>query len=123
MKAVFAYITCPSPAAAERIGRVLVAERLAACVNLLPGMRSLYRWQGAIETAEETVLIAKTLRLRAAALTRRVLALHPYSCPCVAILPVTGGSAAYLAWLAEGSSPERQRPAPGKRKPGKRQGR
>lgn len=108
MKAVFAYVTCPSPAEAGRIGRALVEERLAACVNLLPGMRSIYRWQGAVETADEVVLIAKTLRTRAAALTRRVQALHPYSCPCVVLLPVAGGSAAYLRWLAEGSAPERR---------------
>lgn len=105
MKPVFAYITCPSLAEAERLGRALVEERLAACVNLLPGMRSLYRWQGAIESADEVVLIAKTLRTRAGALTRRVIALHPYSCPCVVLLPVTGGSAPYLRWLAEGSAP------------------
>ena len=109
MKTVFAYITCPSLAEAERIGRVLVEERLAACVNLLPGMRSLYRWQGKIETADEVVLIAKTLRTRATALTRRVTALHPYSCPCIVLLPVVGGAAAYLRWLAEGSAPAKRR--------------
>lgn len=108
MKSVFAYITCPSPAEAERLGRALVEERLAACVNLLPGMRSIYRWQGAIESADEVVLIAKTLRSRSGALTRRVTALHPYSCPCVVLLPVTGGSAPYLRWLAEGVASARR---------------
>lgn len=105
MKVVFAYVTCPSLAEAERIGLMLVEERLAACVNLLPSMRSIYRWQGAVETADEVVLIAKTLRARAPALTRRVQALHSYSCPCVVLVPVAGGAAAYLRWLAEGSTP------------------
>ena len=109
MRTVFAYITCPTLAEAERIGRALVEERLAACVNLLPGMRSLYRWQGRIDTADEVVLIAKTLRTRAVPLTKRVIALHPYSCPCVVLLPVVGGSAAYLRWLETESTPVKRR--------------
>ncbi len=98
--AVFAYITCSSPAEAESIGRTLVGERLAACVNILPGMRSLYWWQGELTAASEAVLIAKTTAAASAALSARVLSLHSSSCPCVAFLPVSGGNSAYLAWLA-----------------------
>jgi periplasmic divalent cation tolerance protein len=97
-----AYITCPDAEDAERIGRILVEERLAACINLLPGMRSLYRWQGAIECASEVVLIAKTTVARCPALLERVRALHRHSVPCVLFLPVAGGNPAFLQWLRDG---------------------
>jgi periplasmic divalent cation tolerance protein len=98
-EAVLAYITCASSDEAERIGRTLVAERLAACINILPGMRSLCWWQGALTAAEETVLIAKTTAAGAPGLTARVLELHSYSCPCVVVLPLVGGNRGYLEWL------------------------
>jgi periplasmic divalent cation tolerance protein len=101
------YITCASDAQAETIGRALVAERLAACVNIVPGMRSIYRWQGAIEEARETVLIAKTRAGLVAQLGERVRQLHSYAVPCVVALAVTEGNAEYLAWLAaETGAPE-----------------
>jgi periplasmic divalent cation tolerance protein len=98
-EAVLAYITCVSEVEAERVGRALVAERLAACVNILPGMRSLYWWQGALTASAEAVLIAKTTARCSAALTARVLELHSYSCPCVVVVPVIGGNPGYLDWL------------------------
>ena len=88
-EAVFVYITCASLAEAEAIGRALVEERLAACVNVVPGMRSIYRWQGKVETAEETVLIAKTAGTRFAAVEARVKRLHSYTVPCIIALPVS----------------------------------
>jgi periplasmic divalent cation tolerance protein len=97
---LFCYVTCPSLEEAETIARRLVEERLAACGNLLPGMRSVYRWQGSIHEAEETVLILKTSAALLPRLTQRVLELHSYTCPCVAALPVTGGNPAYLDWIA-----------------------
>lgn len=97
---VFAYVTASSLEEAERIGHTLVEERLAACANLLPGMRSIYRWQGAVEQAEEVVLIAKTRADRFDALAARVTALHSYETPCVVALPVSTGAAPYLAWIA-----------------------
>lgn len=100
MDPVFVYITAPSRDDALRIGRALVEERLAACVNLLGGMTSIYRWEGAVETAEETVLIAKTRRDRFDALAARVAELHSYAVPCIVELPVGRGNAAYLEWLA-----------------------
>lgn len=99
MDLVFAYVTTSSPEEAKRIGRALVEERLAACVNILPGMISIYRWQGAVETAEETVLIAKTRADLFEALTARVKELHGYDVPCVVELRVGRGNPDYLGWL------------------------
>ena len=83
------------------IGEVLVAERLAACVNVIGGMTSIYRWQGEIQRGDEVVMIAKTRRDRVEALTDRVTRLHSYDCPCIVVLPVEGGSSAFLSWIGE----------------------
>lgn len=102
---IWVYMTAASPEEAERIGTALVEARLAACVNILPGMRSIYRWQGKVERASETVLVAKTRAMLLPDLTERVQALHSYDCPCVIALPIEGGSAAYLDWLRAESGP------------------
>ncbi|MBA3710696.1 MAG: divalent-cation tolerance protein CutA [Planctomycetes bacterium] len=94
------YITCESDAQAEAIGRALVAERLAACVNLIPGMRSWYWWKGSIEAARETVLIAKTRVALVPDLSARVRQLHSYAVPCVVAIPISDGNPDYLAWLS-----------------------
>jgi periplasmic divalent cation tolerance protein len=99
MTPIFVYIPCASAEEATRIGRALVEARLAACVNILDGMRSLYWWQGRIEEGKETVLIAKTRDSLLGALTRRVKALHSYTCPCVVAFPVHAGNPDYLAWI------------------------
>lgn len=104
MEFVFAYITAASREEAARIGRALVEERLAACVNILDGMTSIYRWQGAIEEATETVLIAKTRAVLFDALAARVRELHSYSVPCVVELPVGRGNPSYLDWLRDGTA-------------------
>jgi len=96
----FVYMTASGTAEARTIGRALVEERLAACVNILPGMASLYWWEGAVREDEETVFIAKTREHLVDALTERVGELHSYDCPCVVALPIVGGNPAYLAWLA-----------------------
>jgi periplasmic divalent cation tolerance protein len=98
-EAFFVYVTAGSVAEAERIGRALVEERLAACANILPGMRSIYRWQGKVEEASEAVLVLKTARTTLAALTARVKDLHSYELPCVVALPIEAGNADYLAWI------------------------
>ena len=100
MTAVFAYITVESKEEAERIARILVEEKLAACANLIEGMRSVYRWQGRIEEAREIIVIAKTRDDLLESLTDRVRALHSYECPCVVGLPVLGGNPDYLEWIA-----------------------
>jgi periplasmic divalent cation tolerance protein len=97
--ATLVYMTTADAAEAERIGRALVEERLAACVNILEGMRSLYWWQGNLEEGHEAVLIAKTRDGLVDALTERVRALHSYECPCVVSLPITGGHGAFLGWI------------------------
>ena len=90
---------CPDAESAERIATVLVEERLAACVTALPGARSVYRWQGTVERADECVLLIKARADDYPALERRLLALHPYAVPELLALPVLAGNPAYLAWL------------------------
>ena len=99
MSVSFIYITCGSEAEAGNIGTVLVERRLAACVNILPGMRSLYWWQGKVESGRETVLIAKTRDDLVEELTEAVKAMHGYEVPCVVALPVTGGNRDFLDWI------------------------
>lgn len=98
-----AWSTCPDEGTARRIASRLVDERLAACVNILPDMTSIYRWQGAVETASECLLIIKTRGERMAELERRLAELHPYDVPELVAVAVEGGSAAYLQWLVEES--------------------
>ena len=95
------YITTASVEDAKAIGRALVEERLAACVNILPGMHSIYYWEGKIETADEAVLIAKTTDVLVDQVIERVKALHGYKVPCVLSLPVLKGNRDYMQWLAD----------------------
>jgi periplasmic divalent cation tolerance protein len=97
------YITAADADQALSIGRALVEERLAACANILPGMRSIYRWEGAVDEAAEAVLIVKTRAAQVEAITARVRALHSYRLPCVVAIPLLGGDPEYLAWLARES--------------------
>lgn len=92
--------TCPDRDTARRIARALVHERLAACVNLLPGIESVYRWEGAVEAGEEVLLLAKTVPGRLEALTARIVELHPYDLPEVVALEAAGGLPGYLEWIA-----------------------
>ena len=105
MELRFVYITTQNSEEARRIGRALVEERLAACVNILDGMHSIYWWEGEIQDDRETVLIAKTRDALLPALIERVKALHSYSCPCVVALPIIAGNPEYLAWLREEARP------------------
>ncbi|MER3455386.1 MAG: divalent-cation tolerance protein CutA [candidate division GAL15 bacterium] len=98
---VVCLITVPDLESARRIAQTLVEERLAACVNLVPGVRSVYRWQGAVEEAEEVLLVVKTTQERFPALRERVGSLHPYQVPEVVSLPVQDALAAYRAWVQE----------------------
>ncbi|BAS01085.1 divalent-cation tolerance protein CutA [Blastochloris viridis] len=77
----------------------LIEATLAACVNILPGMRSIYRWEGVVERAQETVMIVKTNTTRSDAVVAAVRARHPYKTPAIVVVPVTGGEPAYLAWI------------------------
>lgn len=93
------YMTAGNPEEALRIGRALVAERLAACVNVLGPITSVYEWEGEVQEGSEVAFLAKTSTDRVPALTDRVRALHSYDCPCIVTLPITGGNAAFLSWI------------------------
>ena len=86
---------------AEGLARALVTEGLAACVNLVPGVRSIYRWEGKVQSDDEVLLLIKTTEVQVAALTERVKALHSYDLPEVLALPAVGGSEPYLRWVVE----------------------
>lgn len=92
--------TFPNLDKAAEVARILVDEQLAACVNLVPAVRSIYRWQGTVSDDTETLAVAKTTRAGYDALATRLLELHPYDVPEVLALPVERGHAAYLAWVA-----------------------
>lgn len=98
--ALVVLVTTPTAEKAAELARAVVAERLAACGNVVPGLRSIYRWQGEVQEDAEALLVLKTTRSRFEALRDRILALHPYEVPEVIALPVEAGSAAYLAWIS-----------------------
>jgi periplasmic divalent cation tolerance protein len=98
---VMLYVTTPDRETAQRIGRTLVEEGLVACVNIIGGMESIYRWQGTMEQADELVLLVKAPTAQADAICARIRVLHPYELPCILSLPVTGGNRPYLDWLAK----------------------
>ena len=92
-------VTCPSAAVGRRISRRLVQQRLAACVNLVPQIESIYRWQGKVEQGREALLIMKTSAKRFAALQAAILRLHPYESPEIIAWPLSKGVPAYLRWV------------------------
>lgn len=104
MSALVAHCSCPDPETAARIARVLVEERLAACVQALPGMVSTYRWQGAVQQESEVLLLIKTTRERFAALKDRLPGLHPYETPELIAVDAVDGLGAYLDWIASATS-------------------
>jgi periplasmic divalent cation tolerance protein len=91
--------TCADRDQAERIALRLVERHLAACVNILPSVQSIYRWQGAVESAAEVLLLIKTSTARSQEVQSTIASLHSYEVPEFLVLPVLGGSDAYLAWL------------------------
>jgi periplasmic divalent cation tolerance protein len=99
---VVALCTTP-PENARSIATRLVTERLAACVNVVPAVESIYRWEGRIESGAESLLVIKTTSGQLAALAQRLVAIHPYQCPELITLPVTGGLPAYLQWVIASS--------------------
>lgn len=93
------YMTAGSLAEARAIGRLLVSNRLAACVNILDHMRSLYRWEGEVKEDEEVVIIAKTRASLIPRVIERVTSIHAYECPCVLSLAVSEGNKPFLDWI------------------------
>ena len=100
------YVTCPDQATARTIAQALVAHREAACVNIVPGLESVYRWQGAVETDPEVLLLIKTRAARLADIEARVGALHPDELPEVVAVHLSDGSQGYLDWLTQETTPE-----------------
>jgi len=98
---IVVYVTAGSPAEGDRLARALVEERLAACVNRIGPVRSVYRWQGKVEQSEEELLISKTRNSQFAALENRIHELHSYAVPEIIALPIIEGSDGYLRWLGE----------------------
>ena len=93
------YATFPDLGTAERVGTALVERGLVACVNLIPGMRSIYRWRGAVERADEIVMIGKTRKALARDAITAIEAAHPYDTPAIVVLPLDEGSRRYLDWI------------------------
>jgi len=102
-KAVFVYTTWPSQDAAAAVGRDLVACALAACVNIVPSVTSIYRWDGHVCCESEAVMIVKTIAAAVPAVERAVRAQHPATTPAIAVLPVVSGGADFLAWIGANS--------------------
>ena len=100
MAVMIVYVTASSASEAQRIGSTLVAERLAACANILPVMNSIYWWEGSVQEATEAVLILKTTEAHLEVLLTRVKALHSYDCPCIEAWPVAAGYPPFLDWVA-----------------------
>jgi periplasmic divalent cation tolerance protein len=101
---VIVLTTLPADADGAAFGRGLVEEKLAACVNLLPAMESVYRWEGRIERETERQVVIKTSRDRVAALWDRVRELHPYEVPEFLVIPIADGNEAYLRWVGESTA-------------------
>jgi periplasmic divalent cation tolerance protein len=99
MDAIVVFITAPNKDEAARLGEMLVTKHLAGCVQILPGVESVYRWQGQVERQKEVLLIAKTVRARFQELEREVRALHSYETPEIVAVPIAFGSVPYLEWL------------------------
>lgn len=104
-RAVFVYTTYPSVVEAEQAGRVLVEQRLCACVNILPGMISHYWWQDTIERGEEVVMIIKTRSSLAERVSAAVKKMHSYTTPAILVIPIESVDRGYLDWLMAETAP------------------
>ena len=101
MNFCFAYITTKNKKEATEIGEALVKEKLAACVNIVSPVDSIYRWKGKIEKAREALLIVKTKKSLAGKIIKKVKLMHSYECPEIIFSPIVGGSKDYLEWVKE----------------------
>ena len=101
MQSVFLYATATDADEATRIARPLVEKGLVACVNILEGMRSVYRWEGELREDREAVVVMKTRSDLVEEVTQLIKELHSYDCPCVVALPIEGGDPEFLAWIQE----------------------
>lgn len=97
--------TAPNDEVAAQLAATLVGDRLAACVNVVGGLRSFYWWEGQVQNDDEVLMIIKTDAAHLEQLTERLVSEHPYECPEVVALPIAGGYEGYLSWLSESLSP------------------
>lgn len=102
---LFVYVTAADAAEAERIGEAVVEARLAACANVLDGMRSIFRWQGSVQKGREAILILKTREDLFEDLKQLIVSLHSYELPCVVALPIAAGHEPFLDWVATETGP------------------
>lgn len=98
------YVTAADEQEARAIGRAMVEARLAACANVLPQMVPIFRWEGKLDEGSESVVLLKTTESRVDALIEAVEAMHSYDCPCAVVLPIAGGSRAFLDWISQETS-------------------
>ncbi|HEX2604825.1 MAG TPA: divalent-cation tolerance protein CutA [Oxalicibacterium sp.] len=98
--ALLIWTNFPDRSSAESLARALLQRQLAACINIMPGVHSLYRWRGAIEQATEVTVLIKSVRIRYAELEQAIRAMHPYEVPEIIAVPICAGLPAYLDWLA-----------------------
>jgi periplasmic divalent cation tolerance protein len=105
MENVMVYMTFPGIDEAKKTGALIVEKRLAACVNIIEGMTSMYWWESRIETATEVVVIAKTRKDLMDKLTAFVKSVHSYKIPCIVSVPITGGNPDFLKWIEEETLP------------------
>lgn len=101
MGSIIVFVTCGSAKEAQRIAKTLVQRRLAACVNIIGQVKSVYRWKGRMESAKETLMLIKTTRRKFAPLEKQIRALHSYDMPETIAVPILAGSKPYLRWLQE----------------------
>jgi periplasmic divalent cation tolerance protein len=99
--------TTASQPEARKLARALVDKKLAACVNIIPKIESIYRWKGKVESAQEWLLVVKTTKTQAKAVEKAIKELHSYDLPECIVIPIEGGSRAYLQWLEEQVRPEK----------------
>lgn len=104
MTKLIIYITTKDKDQAKQIGKILVEERLAACVNIIDEMASIYWWNNSLNEDNEAILIAKTTQDLLDPLTARVKQLHTYECPCIVAIPIIGGNPDYLQWIEQQTS-------------------
>lgn len=99
MQILMIYVTYPALEMAREVSRILVEERLVACANIFPAHESLYHWDGAVQSENEVAVIYKTAQTRYAPLQARILALHPYECPCIAAMPIEKTHDDFARWI------------------------
>jgi periplasmic divalent cation tolerance protein len=103
-ESILVFCACPDADTARRIGAALVEEKLAACVNLIPGIESIYRWKGAVETSAEVLALIKSTTWKYQLLEARILELHPYEVPEIISLRIDAGHLEYLRWIDQSVS-------------------